>query len=72
MFGVVRIALGGWSLLLPTVQQAGFRTLAIVLALMLIVSGTVGILFAPREKGEDLAEGSGRFTRDPATAGARS
>ena len=23
MFGVVRIALGGWSLLLPTVQQAG-------------------------------------------------
>ena len=32
MFGVVRIALGGWSLLLPTVQQAGFRTLAIVLA----------------------------------------
>jgi MFS transporter, SP family, inositol transporter len=72
MFGVVRIALGGWSLLLPTVQQAGFRTLAIVLALMLIVSGTVGILFAPREKREDLAEGSARFTRDPATAGARS
>ena len=38
---------------------------------MLIVSGAVGILFAPREKGEDLAEGSGRFTRDPATAGER-
>jgi hypothetical protein len=46
------------------VQQAGFRTLAIVLALMLIVSGVVGILFAPREKGRDLAEpGSGRFDR---------
>ena len=42
MFGVVRIALGGWSLLLPTVQQAGFRTLAIVLAGMLIVSGVIG------------------------------
>ena len=48
MFGVVRIALGGWSLLLPTVQEAGFRTLSIVLALMLIVSGVVGIIFAPR------------------------
>ena len=38
MFGVVRIALGGWS----TVQQAGFRTLALVLAGMLIVSGVSG------------------------------
>jgi inositol transporter-like SP family MFS transporter len=69
MFGVVRIALGGWSLLLPTVQQAGFRTLSIVLALMLIVSGIVGILFAPREKGQELGEGAdGRFGRPPRTA----
>ena len=71
MFGVVRIALGGWSLLLPTVQQAGFRTLAVVLALMLIVSGVVGILFAPREKGEDLSEPSGRFTRAPEPVSSR-
>jgi inositol transporter-like SP family MFS transporter len=48
MFGVVRIALGGWSLLLPTVRQAGFRTLALVLAGMLIVSGAIGLAFAPR------------------------
>ena len=47
MFGVVRVALGGWSLLLPTVQQAGFQTLAVVLAAMLIVSGLIGIAFAP-------------------------
>jgi inositol transporter-like SP family MFS transporter len=66
MFGVVRIALGGWSLLLPTVQQAGFRTLAIVLAGMLIVSGVIGIAFAPdraaRELHDDESEG-GRFER---------
>ena len=53
MFGVVRIALGGWSLLLPTVQEAGFRTLSIVLALMLIVSGVVGIIFAPRGRARE-------------------
>ena len=65
MFGVVRIALGGWSLLLPTVQQAGFRTLSVVLASMLIVSGVVGIVFAPSERGRSLEDedASGRFTR---------
>jgi inositol transporter-like SP family MFS transporter len=64
-FGIVRIALGGWSLLLPTVEGAGFRTLAIVLAAMLIVSGVVGIVFAPTERGRDLGEpeGGGRFAR---------
>ena len=56
MFGVVRIALGGWRLLLPTVQQAGFRTLSLVLAGMLIVSGVVGIAFAPRGKTHELEE----------------
>ena len=68
MFGVVRIALGGWSLLLPTVQQAGFQTLAIVLALMLIVSGVIGIVFAPDRRGQELDDepADGRFTRRPA------
>ena len=69
MFGVVRIALGGWSLLLPTVQQAGFRTLALVLAGMLIVSGVIGIVFAPDRSGHELDDddAGGRFTRRPAT-----
>jgi hypothetical protein len=40
--------------------------------LLVYAFGALWIAFAPREKGEDLAEGSGRFTRDPATAGARS
>jgi inositol transporter-like SP family MFS transporter len=69
MFGVIRVALGGWSLLLPTVQQAGFRTLSVVLAGMLIVSGVVGIAFAPRGRTHELeeeTEGSDRFSREPA------
>ncbi len=37
--------------MLPTVQEAGFRALSIVLAAMLIVSGVVGIAFAPRRSG---------------------
>ncbi len=69
MFGVVRIALGGWVLLLPTVEQAGFRTLAVVLAALLIVSGAIGIAFAPsREQRSLRTEGSGRFGREPARA----
>jgi inositol transporter-like SP family MFS transporter len=56
MFGIVRIGLGGWMLLLPTVQKAGFSTPAIVLAAMLFVSGAIGILFAPRIRGRDLEE----------------
>ncbi|MDA0140944.1 MFS transporter [Solirubrobacter deserti] len=54
MFGVVRVALGGWSLLLPTIQEAGFRALAIVLALLLIISGVIGILFAPDRGAREL------------------
>ncbi len=58
MFGVVRIGLGGWVLLLPTVQKAGFSTLALVLAAMLLISGIVGIFFAPHTRGRDLEETS--------------
>jgi inositol transporter-like SP family MFS transporter len=56
MFGIVRIALGGWILLLPTIQEAGFRTLAVVLFGMLLVSGLVGVTFAPETSGRDLQE----------------
>jgi inositol transporter-like SP family MFS transporter len=56
MFGVVRVALGGWILLLPTVQKAGFSTLATVLAAMLLLSGLVGCIFAPRTRGRELDE----------------
>ncbi|HEX3831040.1 MAG TPA: hypothetical protein VHW04_03655 [Solirubrobacteraceae bacterium] len=43
-------------LLLLTVQKAGFSALAIVPAAMLLVSGVVGIVFAPRTQGRDLAD----------------
>lgn len=56
MFGVVRVALGGWILLLPTVEKAGFGTLALVLAALLVVSGAIGIAFAPHTRGRDLEE----------------
>lgn len=39
MFGVVRIALGGWILLLPLVEKWGFHTLSAILFGMLFVSG---------------------------------
>jgi MFS transporter, SP family, inositol transporter len=65
MFGVVRIALGGWILLLPTIQDAGFQTLAAILFAMLAISGLVGVLFAPDTAGRDLEETqSARTGRD--------
>ena len=56
MFGVVRIALGGWILLLPVVEKAGFQTLSAILFGMLLVSGVVGVMFAPDTTGRDLEE----------------
>lgn len=59
IFGIVRIGLGGWILLLPTVEKSGFRTLSIVLAVLLLVSGLIGIVFAPSTRGRDLSETEG-------------
>jgi len=56
MFGVVRIALGGWILLLPWVDNAGFSTLSAILFAMLAISGLVGVVFAPDTSGRDLEE----------------
>jgi MFS transporter, SP family, inositol transporter len=63
MFGVVRIALGGWILLLPVVQDAGFRTLSAILFGMLALSGLVGVVFAPDTTGRDLSETEAASTR---------
>ena len=68
MFGVVRIALGGWLLLLPRVQDWGFKTLSAILFAMLLVSGLVGILFAPDTTGRDLARDPARSRRGSASA----
>ena len=63
MFGVVRIALGGWLLLLPWVEDFGFKTLSAILFGMLLVSGLVGVLFAPDTTGRDLQETQESSTR---------
>jgi MFS transporter, SP family, inositol transporter len=65
MFGIVRIALGGWILLLPTIQDAGFRTLSIVLFAMLAVSGLVGVRFAPDTTGRALSETEAAVGHEP-------
>ena len=63
MFGVVRIALGGWLLMLPWVEDWGFQTLSAILFGMLLVSGLVGILFAPDTTGRDLQQTQDSPTR---------
>jgi len=63
MFGVVRIALGGWLLLLPKISDWGFSTLSVILFALLAVSGLIGILFAPDTTGRDLEETQGEPTR---------
>ena len=71
MFGIVRIALGGWILLLPTIEKSGFSTLSVVLAALLLISGLIGIAFAPHTQGRDLNETEGAELR-PARERARS
>jgi inositol transporter-like SP family MFS transporter len=48
MFGVVRIALGIWSFYVPELTtRAGFHTLAWLLFSFLVLSGVLGIVYAP-------------------------
>jgi inositol transporter-like SP family MFS transporter len=56
MFAVVRIALGIWSLYVPAITAAGFHTLAWLLTGFLIVSGILGLAFAPSNPGRSLAD----------------
>lgn len=54
MFAVVRIALGIWSLFVPALTEAGFTTLAWLLVSFLVVSGVLGLIFAPARPGTPL------------------
>lgn len=56
MFAVVRIALGFWSLYVPTLTKSGFSTLAWILTGFVTVSGLIGFVFAPRNEGKTLDE----------------
>jgi inositol transporter-like SP family MFS transporter len=46
MFAVVRIALGIWSLYVPSITASGFTTLAWLLTGFIAVSGVLGLTFA--------------------------
>jgi inositol transporter-like SP family MFS transporter len=56
LYGVVRILIGGWSFMVPVLAATGFRTLALILLLLLIVSGVVGVVFMPRTAGKSLEQ----------------
>ena len=55
MFAVVRIALGGWSLFLPTFLEAGFHGVAWTLIAFLSASALIGLAYARRVGSRDIA-----------------
>jgi inositol transporter-like SP family MFS transporter len=57
MFAVVRIALGIWSLFVPTLTaNAGLHTVAWILTAFVLTSGVIGWIFAPSNGGKSLSE----------------
>ena len=55
-FAVVRIGLGIWSLAVPTLAAYDFTTLASILTGFLVVSGVIGLAWAPRNEGKSLEQ----------------
>ncbi len=55
-FAIVRVGLGIWSLAVPTLASTNFTTLAWILTGFLVISGVVGLAWAPRNEGKSLEE----------------
>jgi inositol transporter-like SP family MFS transporter len=55
-FAVVRIGLGIWSLAVPALASNSMTSLAWILTGFLVVSGVVGVLWAPRNAGKSLEQ----------------
>src|SRR6195952_1994347 len=55
-FAVVRVGLGIWSLAVPSLASNDFTTLAWILTGFLVISGVVGVLWAPRNEGKSLEQ----------------
>lgn len=55
-FAVVRIGLGFFSFFVPILTSTGFTTLAWILTGFLVVSGLIGVLWAPRNEGKSLEQ----------------
>lgn len=56
MFAIVRITLGVWSFFVPALTATGFHTLAWILTGFLVISGLIGVIWAPRNEGKSLEE----------------
>jgi inositol transporter-like SP family MFS transporter len=68
-FAVVRIGLGIWSLAVPALASLDFTILAWILTGFLVVSGGVGLIWAPRNEGKSLEEIEAEREREGAPAG---
>lgn len=55
-FAIVRIGLGIWSLAVPSLAASNFTELAWILTGFLMVSGIVGVIWAPRNEGKSLEQ----------------
>lgn len=55
-FAIVRIGLGIWSLAVPSLASSNFTELAWILTGFLVVSGVVGVIWAPRNEGKSLEQ----------------
>ncbi|HEX7858521.1 MAG TPA: MFS transporter [Sphingobium sp.] len=55
-FAVVRIGLGIFSFFVPYLTATGFHTLAWILTGFLVISGVIGIVWAPRNEGKSLEQ----------------
>lgn len=55
-FATVRIALGIFSFFVPLLTSTGFTTLAWILTGFLVMSGAIGIAWAPRNEGKSLEQ----------------
>lgn len=55
-FAIVRIGLGIWSLAVPTLAAYDFTVLAWILTGFLVVSGAIGMIWAPRNEGKSLEQ----------------
>ncbi|WP_235981893.1 MFS transporter [Novosphingobium aerophilum] len=55
-FAIVRIGLGVWSLAVPSLAANNFTELAWILTGFLVISGVVGVIWAPRNEGKSLEQ----------------
>ena len=55
-FAIVRIGLGIWSFFVPWLASYDYTTLAWILTGFLVVSGLIGLIWAPRNEGKSLEE----------------